>query len=712
MKSPRRTTLASSGIILASGASASGAWAGGALAAAVLSLLSIGCAGVKAPSLGGTGGSGAVTTPPIPGLTSIDVSPPSQTILLQASGSTLSATAMYTATGHFMDGHTEDVTTRVGWSSPFKSLRITGGNAQVAAPGIYTITVGSGSISAMATLIATFTGSQDGPGFDPSGHATLDGTPAGQTQIAYPLDGSIFPPNLSPVTMHIGRSTATQTAARIRFFVDQIVDVTFYAACLPGAGTGCYVDLPLSLTQLFIAVSDSHDLQVTARVGGTGAQLMESAAINVAWANVPLSGGLYYWTTLASNVVPGYTPPNNADNTPGVTGTGIQRYDFGQDGAAMPQLVYTDRGRAPMFLGSPPADPDGAQCVGCHAITNDGKTMALTVGGSGSSNFALLDLTTLTMTVLNASASAGVTSMTDINYYKQFRITNVATETTFGPNGDVMVNMFKSKLFLHGTTASLANEGEVAAAFSDPYKSDPFWSQTGKYFVFTAFAQPDIGTYNTTGLNGDMKRNGQIAIASATPTSVGDAHVLVPREANITKYYPAVSNDDALVVYNQSTCGFDPDVYTNLAVTPQVGVYGAQTCDGYDDSSASLWLTTPAGVAPVRLDVANGGPGSSYDNSWPRWSPDNGTFRGQKLYWLAYSSRRPYGLQVNLGAPLTTKPQLWFTAIRQNETFQDPSSPPVWLPNQNPTPAGGLINSVPTGNHVPQWVKVAVVIPG
>ena len=699
MKSPRRTNLASS-----------------VLAVATLSLLSASCAGVKNPSLNGSGGSGGtVVTPPIPGLTSIDVSPPSQTILLTASGTTLSGTATYTATGHFDDGHTEDVTARVGWSSQFRSLRVTGGNAQVSAPGVYTITVGSGSVTANAMLTATFTGSQDGPGFDPSGHATLDATPAGQTQIAYPLGGAVFPPNLSPVTVHVVRTAAAQSAARIRFFVDQIVDVTYYAACQPGAGNGCYVDLPLSLTQLFIAVSESHDLQMTARVGGTGAQLIESAPINVAWANVPLSGGLYYWTTLAPGVVPGYPPPNNADNTPGTTGTGIQRYDFGQDGAAMPQLVYTDRGRSPTFLGSPPATADGAQCVGCHAITNDGKTMALTIGGSSAPDFALLDLTTLTMMVLNPTATPANTPPTDINYYKQFRQTAVVTETTFGPNGDVMVNMYKSKLFLRGTTASLTNEGEVAADFVDSFKSDPFWSQTGKYFAFTSFAVADVSVpyYNPTGLNGDMKRNGQIAIASASATGINtDAHVLVPRENNITKYYPAISNDDALVVYNQSTCGIDPDVYTNLNANPPVGVYGAQTCDGYDDSSATLWLTSPMGAQPVRLDVANGGPGVAYDNSWPRWSPDNGTFRGQKLYWLAFSSRRPYGLQVNNGAPLTTKPQLWFTAIRMSETFQDPSSPPVWLPNQNPTPTGQLPNAVPTGNHVPQWVKVAVAIPG
>ena len=68
---------------------------------------------------------------------------------------------------------------------------------------------------------------------------------------------------------------------------------------------------------------------------------------------------------------------------------------------------------------------------------------------------------------------------------------------------------------------------------------------------------------------------------------------------------------------------------------------------------------------------------------------------------------------MNNGSPLTTKPQLWFAAVLiGQETVLDPSSPPVWLPNQNPTPIGALPNSLPTGNHVPQWVKVAVEIPG
>ena len=252
--------------------------------------------------------------------------------------------------------------------------------------------------------------------------------------------GALVPPNLSPLPVHITRPGG-QSAARLHFTSGTVFDISYYANCQAGAGSGCYVDLSPELTRLFIAASDTADITLTARVGGVGTPLVESPPIQLAWANVPLSGGLYYWTPLSPGFVPGYIPPNNADNTPATSGTGIQRYDFGKDGAAIPELVYTDKGRAPTFLGSPPATADGAQCIGCHAVSGDGKTMALTIDGSANPDFALLDLTTMTMTVLDAAASAGVVSTNDINYYKQFRRSNVATETTFGPNGDVMVNM-------------------------------------------------------------------------------------------------------------------------------------------------------------------------------------------------------------------------------------------------------------------------------
>ena len=104
--------------------------------------------------------------------------------------------------------------------------------------------------------------------------------------------------------------------------------------------------------------------------------------------------------------------------------------------------------------------------------------------------------------------------------------------------------------------------------------------------------------------------------------------MLVPRENNITKYYPAVSSDDALVVYNQSTCGVDPDVYTNL--THRRRRLRRADLRRLRRLVGDVVAHHPmAGSLPQRLDNANGGARRN-DNSWPRWSPDNGTFRGTK----------------------------------------------------------------------------------
>jgi Tol biopolymer transport system component len=256
-----------------------------------------------------------------------------------------------------------------------------------------------------------------------------------------------------------------------------------------------------------------------------------------------------------------------------------------------------------------------------------------------------------------------------------------------------------------GTSATIAQVGPAlpsSATAIDPYQSDPFWSHDGSYLVYTSFNTPATAdsTGNPGGLNGDLKKGGQIAIADATPETIMDnARVLVPRVSGKTSYYPCVSEDNNFVVFNQSTCGSDPDV--NYGGTAG---YGTGTCDGYDDSTAKLyWVSTAGNGTAISLDNANGS--SNYDNSWPRFSPDVSTFRGQTLYWVAFSSRRPYGSQLNTGGLVSSQPQLWFSGVTSAEvTVGDPSYAPVWLPGQNPNQA------TPYGNHVPQWVKVAIMI--
>jgi hypothetical protein len=557
-----------------------------------------------------------------------------------------------------------------------------------------------------------------GPGFDMtgSGKGLLDGAPAGVATVVYPLDHALFPPNFSPVYVHIQSPGAT--IARLSFQGPGVA-LSFYGNCESGLpGGGCYVGLPSSLTQLLVAPSEQGDIALTARAYGAGSGLREAPAINVAWADLPLSGGLYYWSIIPSPPR-GYTatPPNYILLDPTQTnGTGVFRYSFGSDGSALaPAVVWTDDGgpaSSPPYNGAPQAyvaGLAGGHCIGCHAVTNDGKYMALTLGGSDATtnaNFALLDIVAQTLININPSASVDPQSTATndpIDYWKKFRMEGLATENAWGPNGDILISMFKSKLYrtnvaVTGTTGTATRVGPVFSTSNAEYQTDPCWSRDGSLFVFTSFDMPDTGLYNTSGLNGDMRRRGKICIASASAAGVNDdATDLVARVDNVTSYAPNLSGDGKLVVFNQSSCGTDPDV--NKTATD----YGNQTCDGYDDSSATLSVVSATGGAATLLARANGG--GAFSNSWPRFGPSQGSFRGQTLYWIAFTSRRPYGLVLNSGVA-AAKPQLWLAGITAGGAGTgDPSFAPVWLPGQDAS------LTAPTNNHTPQWVPLALPLP-
>ena len=411
-------------------------------------------------------------------------------------------------------------------------------------------------------------------------------------------------------------------------------------------------------------------------------------------------------------------------------GTAIYRYDFAQDNPT-PQQVWTDDGgpnSAPSYLGAPQAWDNGqagGHCIGCHAITNDGKFMALTVGGPSTyngANWELLDIQKQDLPLINPTRTGG-NGCNDPNasptndptcYWQGYRKDAFATETAWSPKGDKMISMYMSKLYLNsvtpgGTSATISQTGLAlpnSASTLDSYQSDPFWSHDGSLLVYTSFNTPGpaSSTGNPNGLNGDLKVGGRIAIADATPETItDDARVLVDRQSNITSYYPCVSEDSKWVVYSQSNCGGTANA-TDINYNGSAS-YGTGVCDGYDDSTAKLYLTSTGGSGAISLDYANDG-SKSYDNSWPRFSPDVSTFRGETLHWVVFSSRRPYGVQNNTGGLATSQPQLWFAGVTVGEiTAGNPSWSAVWLPGQNPSG-----NGTPYGNHVPQWVKVAIVI--
>ena len=90
-------------------------------------------------------------------------------------------------------------------------------------------------------------------GFPGTGKANLDGAPGGAAAtLAYPLDHTLFPANLTPIYAHVGGATGA-TIARVQFEADGLA-LTYYGKCETGMpGTGCYVQLPQSATRLLIA---------------------------------------------------------------------------------------------------------------------------------------------------------------------------------------------------------------------------------------------------------------------------------------------------------------------------------------------------------------------------------------------------------------------------------------------------------------------------
>jgi hypothetical protein len=623
-------------------------------------LFAVACAHHDGGGGGGGGDSGVV------GVATLTITPASATVALAPSGAGYTATQAFTVISTAADGTITDVTASVDWVTDDDHASLTAGLATVTAAGPYTITAIYGSGTAGAQLTATLHDTGFGAGFDPTDGPKLDGTPdrAQQPSIAYPIAGALFPVNIAPIEVHLQKSDPAQQLARIELTSGALLSYTFYAPCAaspnPGTFTGaCIVSLGGAFAAQLAGVSEADDVHLSARLAAAdGSKLGEATSIALAWSKVALTGGLYYWTTAGT----GDTTFNTA----------IARYDFNGDASA--PVIYLSSADAPKV-------PAGqTQCIGCHAISPDGAKLAFSLGGSTPGFFSLFDV-----------ATAKPTQSTFADKF--------ADMSTFSPDGSRLVSMSYGKLTLRTADGSLGViEDNLFADAVGEKVSHPFWGPGGGHFAFVSW-NPSAADAKAGQITGDMVQGGQIWIADSDGTAMqGAPRLLVPRADGVTSYYPAISDDDRFVVFNQSRC----------AGPANTGGWGAGPCDGYNDISAALNVVPVAGGPAIALTRANGGDAPLTTNSWPRWSPDHGTFRGKRLYWLSFSSRRAYGLALAGATDDKTKPQLWFAAVAIDADgaapAADPSFAPVWLPGQDPNLAG------PRGNHTPAWTSRVVVI--
>ena len=77
-------------------------------------------------------------------------------------------------------------------------------------------------------------------------------------------------------------------------------------------------------------------------------------------------------------------------------------------------------------------------CIGCHAISNDGKYMALTIGGSAAdaANIAILDIGQQNLININPTRQHRSEQLATVNwsdYWKRFRVERHRRREHLGP---------------------------------------------------------------------------------------------------------------------------------------------------------------------------------------------------------------------------------------------------------------------------------------
>ncbi len=637
-------------------------------AAVVLTLGGAGCdcgGGTLEPPPGDRDGGntdGAVM-PPITGLTSLEIAPLDATLRIEGG---VAATQAYTATGTFMDGRSEDVSTRVTWRiaalgprlgtfarNVFTTGTAFGGRTKVEAL--------AGGVSANTNVTVQLvtavpippTGGAPALPADPGSMfgGTVDASRA--PELVYPNDEVVLPPNLGRVEIHWLRGPAENTLFEVAF-TSAFSDVRAYVRCERPAGIrgdGCIWE-PSGAVWTYIAESNrgGEAIEVTVRAtADDGGAVGESGVIHVRFAKDDLNGTVYYWTTSE--------------------GSRVMRYDFGAAAGAAERVMG-------------PENTESGNCVGCHALSRDGRKILGTVGGQNNGGMLLVDLET-------GTALRNDTLGDD--HILQFG--------TFSPDGNELAGVYGDEtgrvtfdMLLFDTrcdAGSMATCGQQTGtiALGGAEASHPDWSPDGMRIAYT-----DVGVHGTS----QRPRHGAISYVEREGTAWSAPRVLVARADGLNRYNPSHAPDGTFVIYNESTC---PGGDVNDAA-----------CDADSDEPSKVWAVVSGGGTPVRLARATerGAEDTTDDTqaTFPRLAPftftlSDGDLGPTRVMYLTYASRRAYGLRSPATASDDARATwLWMAAVTPEQVVAgaDGSFPAFALPFQQ----------LDTSNHIAVWTTESI----
>ncbi|MES1207431.1 MAG: hypothetical protein ABUS79_15965, partial [Pseudomonadota bacterium] len=521
----------------------------------------------------------------------------------------------------------------------------------------------SGGVTTQATLVVNYTFTGADPGSAGTGVPANAGTlftsaPADPTrapQMVYPNDGALFPPNVTGIEVHFVPGATANTLFEVSF-VGKLATVNTFIRCAAPAGINGCIYLPDPGLWATIASANAGQGPVKLRVSGTddnGTAAGTSAELTIQFAKDNILGALYYWTTSGK--------------------TAIMRWDFaGSTASAMPYLT--------------PTNTNGT-CVGCHALAPDGSKVVASAGGQSDGRLLLWDI--------DKNVSIQPFPLTQKSQFESWnadgtQFVGVYGDGTPGRKGPSNLMIFSAT---SGQVTGTIDLGGLRADHPD-WSKNPSVSNT---IVFTSM-DPNAGTTD------QRPATGAIDMVTADSTGAwGAPQELVPAVLGKNHYYPAISPDGNLVVYDESTCTHG---------TPTMGATPDTTCNADTDATATMYLTSLAGAAPVPLTRANSpgvgdGTATTLTNSFPKWAPYVQSLdEMNKLIWLTFSSTRQYGLRTP-PAPASTGETnkgtlIWMVGINPGVGGQDPSYAAFCLPFQDIT----------TSNHIAQWTKYFIAGPG
>ena len=453
-------------------------------------------------------------------------------------------------------------------------------------------------------------------------------------QLAYPNDGTMLPPNLRRLGVHWRPGTGGSAASLYEIsFTSAVGSIVYYARCddtgLVAGSCGFELD---ETGYGYLAETNRGQGAVKLKVRRTedaGGGVGSSSDFTIEFAESRVDGGLYYWN---------------------VTNTSVMRFDFGAPSGA-PEVFA------------------GGSCVGCHAISRDGKKLVASLNGQNNGQ----------LVYTNDVAKAATGTFTQYN-----NADNRVQFASFNPDGSQFVAVYgddaaKRKLYFHDGTTGLRSSN-----IDLPFKPDhPEWSPDGKTIAVT---RVDDETSTT-----QMPTKTSLALLAKSGAGWAAPTTLVPYVAGLARYNPNFAPDSSFLYYSESSCALDA-ADTRDPNSP---------CNADSDPSGTTWVIKPvAGATPIKLAKANkpgvaDGTTTNLGDTFPRSAPFQTKHRGGKLYWFTVATRRTLGLS------LTSGPQkLYMFAVDPAKVLagQDGSYTGFFLPFQN----------LKTSNHIGQWTEKIV----